>query len=163
MEILRSIVESRTREKISNRSRKREVVDARKVFCLILNQEGNSFKDIGRKMGYDHSSVMNNVNTAIGLIESNSHFKYLYFSIKEEYNNKKLDIPLHLYIGKLPDRVKTYVDSVSFDNAELKKELDFYRSLFDQRLFEIFEIIKQNTPIYTEEAVKRKIKKALNA
>jgi predicted transcriptional regulator len=42
----------------NNKSRKRPVIDAKKVYCKIMRDFGNTYEKIGNEIGIDHSTVV---------------------------------------------------------------------------------------------------------
>lgn len=67
-------------EQILDRSRKRELVMARQLIIGIYYQMNSiaSSVDLGKKLGYDHSTILYNKTTCENLLFSDSAFKALY-------------------------------------------------------------------------------------
>lgn len=67
----------------SSKSRKRELVDARKIYCKIVreNLKGTSIA-IGESINKDHSSVLHLVKSCNELIEIDKRFRGKYLKVK---------------------------------------------------------------------------------
>jgi hypothetical protein len=143
-------------------SRMGNVVTGKKVLSLILRQLGFEFKDIGRVYGYDHSTIMYHVSTMTNLIERYDEYRDFYNSVKSEFENSDIDVPLHYSYVKLPIKLANYIDSVKLDNAMLRKEIEELRRSRNDRMNDLFNIIESNTPVGMEQVVLRKIKKLFN-
>jgi hypothetical protein len=96
------------------------------------------------------------------LIERYDEYRDFYNSVKSEFENSDIDVPLHYSYVKLPIKLANYIDSVKLDNAMLRKEIEELRRSRNDRMNDLFNIIESNTPVGMEQVVLRKIKKLFN-
>lgn len=95
------VINSSLNVNIFENSRKREVVDARSLFCYILRKDLKltliTIRDIFRANGkhYDHASVMHSVKTYDVALINNKHYEQLRDEILSEYS------PKHLLLKKI--------------------------------------------------------------
>lgn len=72
---------------IRSKSRQMEVNFARKAFCMVALNYGYSSKFIGRRIGFDHASVLMNRMVMKKLIDSNDTLaKSVFNSLTEQVN-----------------------------------------------------------------------------
>lgn len=81
-----------------SKSRKREVVELRMIFCFIARQMKYTCTTVGRFIGNrDHTTVLHNVATFRNLIETNEVFREKYTQIlnhiKQNYESPIMDQP----------------------------------------------------------------------
>lgn len=162
IQLLRSIVERKIGRPITTRYRKREIVQAKMIFSLILSQNGVYGKEIARQIGYDHSSVIHHIKTIKILIDQDSNIRSFYLSVKEEFDNEKIGVTLFEDYKSLPIGAINYIDGLIMENNQLKLEAKELRQINSDRLGSIYRLIHDNTPAGAEYIVERKIKKALN-
>jgi chromosomal replication initiation ATPase DnaA len=79
-------------------SRKRELVDLRKIYSLLAKRAGYSLSTIGQGIGErDHTTIIYNIRKAKDLIDTDSSFKDLYFQVQNdllrEYEDRLKDNP----------------------------------------------------------------------
>lgn len=83
---------------VDNRTRKREVVNARAIACEILYDEFMNYQDVALFLKFrDHTCVMYHRQKMLFLIENphfNRSFYKLMLEIKIEYSNELLQIDL---------------------------------------------------------------------
>lgn len=73
-----------TRLRLMSKSRRREVVDARKIVCKLLKEHTVlTLKSIGEFFGQDHTTVLHAIQRLIFLMETRDY-------IREDYNNISL-------------------------------------------------------------------------
>lgn len=79
LEIIRDIVEAYTGLDVSDRTRKRETVDARKLYCYLSREKTNySLKNIGDLIGIGHVTVLFHCNTSKDIIRFDPDFRKKY-------------------------------------------------------------------------------------
>lgn len=99
--IISEIINNSLKLNIFENTRKREVVDARSLFCYILRKDLKltlyQVRDIFRANGkhYDHASVMHSVKTYDVVLINNKHYEQLRDQILSEYS------PKHLLLKKI--------------------------------------------------------------
>jgi hypothetical protein len=79
-----------------SKSRKREIVELRMIFCFLARSMRNSLSTIGNFLGgRDHTTVMYNVTTFTNLMETSSVFKNQFYQIinyiNQNYEPSTLD------------------------------------------------------------------------
>jgi hypothetical protein len=78
------------------RSRKREIVELRMMFCYLARSMKYNLGTIGEKLGgRDHTTVIHGVNTFVDLIETNEQFRNKFQEIlnhiKQNHESPDLD------------------------------------------------------------------------
>lgn len=77
-----------TKQDLRSRARKREFVDARKLFCIIMRKEAKkSTTEIGYTLRKDHSTVVHATATGEDLLTVDKAFKKQYNVLLELINN----------------------------------------------------------------------------
>ena len=65
-----------------SKSRKREIVELRMIFCFLARSMRNTLGTIGDFLGgRDHTTVIHNITTFVNLMETNEQFKNQFFEI----------------------------------------------------------------------------------
>lgn len=68
--------------KLTDRCRKRELVELRNIFCALARMMRYTYTAIASYLGgFDHTSIMHNLNTYTVLMETDEVFKQKYFHI----------------------------------------------------------------------------------
>ena len=68
---------------LSDSSRKRELVDLRKISCLLSKKAGYSLATIGNELGErDHTTVIYNIKAAKKHLDTEEQFRNLYMEIE---------------------------------------------------------------------------------
>lgn len=77
-----------TKQELISKARKREFVDARKLFCIIMRKEAKkSTTEIGQTLRKDHSTVVHATATGKDLLTVDKTFKKQYNLLLELINN----------------------------------------------------------------------------
>ena len=116
-EVLKKVVYDYSQIDISTTSRKREIVDQKKIFCLVAyNEMSASYSAIGRFIGCgNHATVMHHVSNAFELKRYDKEFERKYLEIKNQYLSKDKLISA--------EKVKQEIKVVKKYLKKLKKEL----------------------------------------
>lgn len=115
-EVLKKVVYDYSQIDISTTSRKREIVDQKKIFCLVAyNEMSASYSAIGRFIGCNHANVMHHVSNAFELKRYDKEFERKYLEIKDQYLSKDKLISA--------EKVKQEIKVVKKYLKKLKKEL----------------------------------------
>lgn len=73
-------------------SRNRELVNLRKIYCVLAHKAGFSLREIGEFLnGRDHSTVIHNIEKARDHIETEETFKNLFHWIQKDLINEYED------------------------------------------------------------------------
>jgi len=81
---------------ISENSRKRIVVDARKIYSKILREKGFSYEIIGASINRDHATVIHYIKTIDSILEYDKFLRKMYFTCKDVFLKKRELISLEL-------------------------------------------------------------------
>ena len=108
---IQNIVEEYFKMKIDIRSRRRNLVDARKIYFMLCKKfTKNSLASLGASLnGRDHATALYNINSGKNLIETdrnfNYHYRNLYNRVKKhcipELKIEKIIIPKIMHPGRL--------------------------------------------------------------
>ena len=83
--ILRAIIKRHTNSDIMAFDRMRENVDARKMFCRLMREQGFQLIDIGRYLGKHHSTIIHQIRTCEELLETSKLFRKTYEKVRLDY------------------------------------------------------------------------------
>ena len=126
---LREIVDDVFGSDMMSNVRSRENVDARRVFCFILKDEGNTNSSIGRFLNKDHATVLHYVRTFQGLAASDPSFSKKYDDCLASYTgNKKhiadvdVDTKEVVFLKETVKMLKNDVATLNIEKDWLKKE-----------------------------------------
>jgi len=111
LKILENVKDVTGIDLLTNKSRNRETVDARKIYCYLAKDLNiYSLKEIGQPIGVDHSTIIYHVRECKNLIEIDKAFKSKFE--KCELLSPKIDKAHHLkekylyHFGKAQDYKK---------------------------------------------------------
>lgn len=168
IESARKVVEMVMGVDILKKSRKRQIVEARMVFSLILREKGFTYKTIGRVFGKDHTTIIHYIHNVSKLLDVDELLMKKYLKCRDVLIVNEHGVNLFSE-SKTADEIKrlTIVADVlkkenhllTKENEELKKELELGET---KRLLNIFKLIKKHTPIGNEFLMERKIRKMLD-
>mgnify|MGYP005993807127 CR=1 FL=1 len=68
---------------IKNKSRKRDIVYAKKIYCNLAREKGYTFKAIGEFIGLNHATVVWHNNDTPYLLKQDKEFMDNYLKVKE--------------------------------------------------------------------------------
>lgn len=115
-QVLKKVVYDCSGIDINTTSRKREIVDQKKIFCLVAyNEMSASYSSVGRFMGLGHATIMHHVENAFELLRYDKEFEKKYNRIKDEYLSKEKLISA--------EKIKQEINIVKKYLKKLKKEL----------------------------------------
>ena len=70
-------------EEIAGQSRKGNIIVARQMFCYVARQKNKfKFRQIGKIIGKDHSTVINSVKTVKDMLQTRSSLEHVLLAIK---------------------------------------------------------------------------------
>ncbi|MFM1810051.1 MAG: hypothetical protein RLZZ382_1276 [Bacteroidota bacterium] len=72
------------------KSRKRELVDGRKLACVILREKKYTLSTIGLIMDQDHSTIIHSLQSAENLMETDFDFRRMYHNVKFALDYEKI-------------------------------------------------------------------------
>jgi len=132
--ILRKLIIRHYKVDVKENNRNREIVDAKKIFCLIAYENVNhaSYQKIAlflkRK---NHATILHHVNTARGLIKVDKDFREFYEKIKYEFFLLNKDV---------------LISEITSEIYLLKKRLKFLKNKKKE-----FKNIKNNNALICQE------------
>ena len=169
---LREIVDDVFGSDMMSNVRSRENVDARRVFCFILKDEGNTNSSIGRFLNKDHATVLHYVRTFQGLAASDPSFSKKYDDCLASYTgNKKhiadvdVDTKEVVFLKETVKMLKNDVATLNIEKDWLKKEnetLNEKTKYFNSKNKNIYELINLRTKPGTEELIQKKLNTLFN-
>jgi hypothetical protein len=114
---------------VDENSRKRDVVDARKVYSKILRDEGYSFESIANSFNRDHATVIHYVKSIDSILNYDRNLREKYIACKEIYTEKresifeemKKDVDAYVTIVRLNNELH---EAISLKNKILTKFVD---------------------------------------
>lgn len=106
MELLKEIVESVFLEKMSSKSRARNVVDARMVYGKILRDLGYGHRVIGESINRNHACIVHYMKNIDFLLKQDKELKAKYEYCKRKYILNSNDLP---NVGRTSDAFITII------------------------------------------------------
>ena len=87
LELLKNLIIRNLKFDHTSKSRIRDVVDVKKIFCLIAFYEVKGFRyaKVGSFLGMNHATVVHHVRTAKDLLKFDPHFKEMYNRIEANF------------------------------------------------------------------------------
>jgi len=87
LELLKNLIIRNLKFDPTSKSRIRDVVDVKKIFCLIAFYEVKGFRyaKVGSFLGMNHATVVHHVRTAKDLLKFDPHFKEMYNRIEANF------------------------------------------------------------------------------
>jgi hypothetical protein len=84
LKLLRNLIIRHLKEDPKDKSRFRDVVDVKKIFCLLAFYEVKGFRyaKVGSFLGMNHATIVHHVRTAKDLLKYDMHFKEMYRRIE---------------------------------------------------------------------------------
>jgi len=156
---LRSLIEGILGVNVrDDKSRRREVVNARLIYSNILREEGFKCVEVGRFLRKDHTTVLHYWKTFDAVVETDVIVRLNYEKIKEMYDNDIEDIH-SLSTGQLKKEVYTLrneLKKVNSENRKLTSKLTERRET-QERLKQIMSLVKERTRVGSEEQVYKKL------
>jgi len=133
---LTSIITNIPKKEIIGKSRKREIVQARHVYCIVsYDMTDFSYSKIGYEINKDHATVMHGIksryikNTNINsVVESiikrltNNEFKLNLTNICETVSNRNTDVTL--FINKIVELINTNKNKVAELNDNISTSIN---------------------------------------
>jgi chromosomal replication initiation ATPase DnaA len=70
---------------LKQRTRNRELVDLRKIYCILAQKAGYSLREIGLFLnGRDHTTIIHNIEKGMNHLETEHKFKTLFHWIQKD-------------------------------------------------------------------------------
>lgn len=123
---------------VSEDSRKRAVVDARRVYSKILRDEHYSFESIGDSIGKDHATIIHYVKSIDTILNYDKDLREKYIACKEIYIEKRESI-----FEEMKKDVDAYVTIVRLNN-ELHEAISLKNKILTKFVDSIEDFKKKN-------------------
>lgn len=121
VKIIREIIETHFNLDISKKSRKRELIDAKKIYSLMCRKHTSAiFKTIGEEINQDHSTSLYQVSSGQNLLEYDRDFRLKYDAIDVQiplFDTKLHKTPLQ----SLQNRLKTISEEILKIKTEIER------------------------------------------
>jgi len=162
-EQLIAIVNAEFNLDILQKTRKRPYVDARRVYTQVMRDRGYSLTAIGRTLDKDHATILHYLRNAHVLFSQHPNLDESYRRISKLRENtidpidemNTLELRHHIY------RLRQNLESLSLRLTKTESRLD-KRDREDERLSDIFHIIRKRLPSGKEKQLKSKLITIIN-
>lgn len=159
MNSLKEIISNTTGTDIMNKSRYRNIVDARIVFSKIIRERGYTYSSIARYLSKDHSTIIHYICECNSLIQTDDKMMETYIICRNKFLEDK-------------DALLTYTDKDAVKEMiilkmDIEKLIDKNNKLKDtqnkyNRLSEIINLIDKRTPEGQEHTIKQELIRMFN-
>lgn len=162
IQILCSIIKDNLNVDVNQRTRKRETVDARRIFYKILKDMGMGYSEIARVHSRDHSTIIHAVTSFNNLHATDVGFRRAYSMIHDLFFSYKEQNPLELKSkGELivdVHRMDVHINDLMSTIKILRSDLQN----FDKYNEIISELIEHDVSGDNVDVVKYKLRAILN-
>ena len=127
-------------------NRKRDVVDARKVYSKILRDSGYSYELIGKTINKNHATIMHYVKNIEHLMSYDQILRNKYVACKDVFIEKKKSIldqvkkdeDIYLTVARLTNELQEATSNKILDDfvdyiEEYEKQRGYLPSIYDYR------------------------------
>ena len=127
-------------------NRKRDVVDARKVYSKILRDSGYSYESIGKTINKNHATIMHYVKNIEHLMSYDQILRNKYVACKDVFIEKKKSIldqvkkdeDIYLTVARLTNELQEATSNKILDDfvdyiEEYEKQRGYLPSIYDYR------------------------------
>jgi predicted transcriptional regulator len=176
--ILYGIVTKVFEDDILDRSKYRNIVDARKIYSYILRQAGYTYTKIGDFMLKNHATVLHHCNDAPHILKSDSELKEKYLlcrsryleavghanCVREDSANKQLITSIK-HKDKTIQALEEKVKYLELRQDSLNAKIDWYKDevgFYNPKFKTLYKIITDRTKPDTVTHVSRKLNTMYN-
>jgi hypothetical protein len=148
---------------LEDKRRKRNIIDAKKIYAYILSQKGYGCSRIGNSIRMHHSNIIHYLKDAKYLIETDKELGNNYKMCKSSFDGEydplyyMSDIELKKEIVSLRVRIISLSSSLESAESEIESLNDR-----DQLRHPLHKMVKERTRVGTEEDVLVKLNKFYN-
>lgn len=131
MDSLKKIVNEIFFVDIDKNTRKREIVDARRVYSKILRDFGFSYQHIGDSINKDHATIIHYIKSIDNLLTYDPSFEKKFIIIKKQFvlENKQLILRSNVDIYTTAENLRNKLDEVILEKKQiLIKFVDYLES-----------------------------------
>ena len=123
LKLLRNLIIRHLKEDPKDKSRFRDVIDVKKIFCLLAFYEVKGFRyaKVGSFLGMNHATIVHHVRTAKDLLKYDPHFKEMYrriegvfFMANQEVEISDIESEINILLfrlNKLKEKREKYLES----------------------------------------------------
>lgn len=158
MELLKTIVDNVFGIDISSTNRRRETVDARMIYSMLLRGRNHTFSSIAKSLKNDHTTILHHCRKADDILAQDDSLMRKYISCRDMFQEALHldDKDNFLDQSKLSSiMLRSQVERLILENEKLVKELK--NRTEDKKFSKIFDKIRANTPDGVEDFVYKKI------
>tara|TARA_B100001093_G_scaffold24627_2_gene21788 strand:+ start:1519 stop:2046 length:528 start_codon:yes stop_codon:yes gene_type:complete len=150
---------------IYERSRKRNIVDARICFAMLLKEQGLGPSCIGGLIGRDHSTIIHYFNKGEALMQTDKAFRKNVTLAREDYSGKD---PVYYYSA--PELREKYME-LRADLVEAKEKMEAAKAELqkirraerhDHRILPIINLVRTRTKRGFEDDALQRINRVYN-
>jgi FtsZ-binding cell division protein ZapB len=159
MNSLKEIISNTTGTDIMNKSRYRNIVDARIVFSKIIRERGYTYSSIARYLSKDHSTIIHYICECNHLIQTDDKMMETYITCRNKFLEDKDALLTYTDKDAVKEMIilKMDIEKLIEKNNKLKDIQNKYN-----RLNEIINLIDKRTPEGKEHEVKKEIIRMFN-
>ena len=159
MNSLKEIISNTTGTDIMNKSRYRNIVDARIVFSKIIRERGYTYSSIGRYLSKDHSTIIHYICECNSLIQTDDKMMETYINCRNKFLEDKDALLTYTDKDAVKEMIilKMDIEKLIDKNNKLKESQNKYN-----RLSEIINLIDERTPEGQEHAIKKELIRMFN-
>jgi hypothetical protein len=146
----------------NNKSRIREVVNAKMIYASLLQDRGYGCSTISKTIGCNHATILHYNKNFKFYIKTDSSLRYNHNLIQEEYSSDYTttslltlqEIKKELILLRIENkRLHSSVSKLQRDLGILKNQDEFG----NDRMTDIFKVVRQRTRVGGEDAVLKKL------
>lgn len=159
MNSLKEIISNTTGTDIMNKSRYRNIVDARIVFSKIIRERGYTYSSIGRYLSKDHSTIIHYICECNSLIQTDDKMMETYINCRNKFLEDKDALLTYTDKDAVKEMIilKMDIEKLIDKNNKLKETQNKYN-----RLSEIINLIDKRTPEGQEHTIKKELIRMFN-
>jgi hypothetical protein len=153
MDSLKKIINDIFFVDINKRTRKRELVDARRAYSKILRDVGFSYQHIGDSIGKDHATVIHYIKTIDPLLKYDPVFQKKFLLTKKQFKleNKELILRSNLDIYTTASNLRDKLDEVILEKKQILIKFVDYLEQFEKTtgyLPNVYDIRRNILPLF---------------
>ncbi len=153
MDSLKKIINDIFFVDIDKRTRKRELVDARRAYSKILRDAGFSYQHIGDSIGKDHATVIHYIKTIDPLLKYDPVFQKKFVLTKKQFKleNKELILRSNLDIYTTASNLRDKLDEVILEKKQILIKFVDYLEQFEKTtgyLPNVYDIRRNILPLF---------------
>ena len=160
VEQLKYIIKSVFFVDINHETRKRDFVDARRVYSKILRERGYSFADIGKTINKNHATIIHYLRDIDHIFVHDKPFFDKYSKCRDAVFNSLNDNSEYesdIMYKQIIKGLEIKLSEMTYKCINLSKKIEKYN-----RIKSIIELIEERTCDGDEEIIEGKIRKIFN-